>query len=252
MLERFTVDMVADHVATQMLEGDPSPKLAHRFFRKGRRDGRHAFDHLSIRMLVRDAVNLASSELSEEFVRVRHELESRRQELILQERHFLEQAEPPSEAPSTDPEPVQDPAPATDTGASSDEILVNALRNRYRLRNQAAARQRRDEERQSRDSADQARSAAADAALAARREIATLETRLDQLATEFLQRFETIAHTGQLLWSRYCNGFEQGKERRGSRESDVQAPDDLLEFPVPQSLRPYHEPSRPMAVRPTS
>ncbi len=210
MLERFTIDIVAEQVASLLLEGEPTPKLAHRFFRKGRRDGRRDFAHASLSQLLQEAVSLAGSSLSEEFVSQRRQLRTRIAELEAATHLPAEHAKP--EFPIGDDLEHRVP---DESAVDSDELLRRALEAR-----------RRYQERRSRHDAMVASAERRDAARQALSEVAQLNARQEDLLAEYVQRFESIAYTGRLLWSRYCNGFVQGCTRRGSRGPGVKTPVD--------------------------
>lgn len=233
----FTVDIVAKHVSTQLLEGEPSAGLLNRFFRKGRRDGRRALPHGSVAKLLGDAVGLAGSSLCEELTRQEAEAlqrmaqlraaQSAYQQLLADQAHFDDAL-----AGDAAEEGVGPSSSTGDDWASpeSSRALTQALQSRERLRglrragHLAAAR------------AEGLRSAQ-DAASRADLELPGLQARVEELPEQYLQRFESIRHAGELLWARYCNGFAQGNSRRGSRESGVARPAGPLDFELPSALR---------------
>ena len=236
MLERFTVDVLAEHVATHLLEGEPTPKLAHRFFRKGRRDGKKAYAHASMSKLLTDAVHLAGSTLAEELTSARRDTALRIAECDAAiEKHSMMDASPEVPAPEVDSTaPV-----ATSTGTAnrdSTQLLVDALETRKALRARKEADARTAEARAKQRARASAFYAAEAAATQARGEKSKLERDLVDLPGTYKQRFESIKHTGELLWSRYCNGFVQGEGRRGSRASDVPSPRGRLDFVTPNAL----------------
>lgn len=236
MLERFTVDVLAEHVATQLLEGEPTPKLAHRFFRKGRRDGKKAYDHASMSKLLTDAVHLAGSTLAEELTSARRTATLRIAECEAAiEKHAVLLAAPELPAPEDYSGPPSGESDRTENRDSA-QLLADALETRKALRTRKEADARAAEARAKQQARISALEGAEAAATQARGEMSKLERELVDLPGEYTQRFESIKHTGELLWSRYCNGFVQGEGRRGSRASDVTSPGGRLDFETPNAL----------------
>ncbi|RHW25433.1 hypothetical protein D0Z08_19595 [Nocardioides immobilis] len=245
MLERFTVDVLAEHVATQLLEGEPTPKLVHRFFRKGRRDGKRALDHASVSKLLQDAVQLAASSLVEELVRAQNQTEQRIADLQAEVDAHDELIKPhvPSGS-STFESPGPDTTSETDSGpsavadvADSSQRLLDALAKKKSLK-VARLKEAEAAEVKAREAAKKtALDLAEEKATAARAEIPRLQQHLKSLPAEFSQRFESMKHTGEILWSRYCNGFVLGESKRGSRSSDVETPAGALNFTTPPPLQ---------------
>jgi hypothetical protein len=224
VFERLTVDMVANQLFAQFIEGEPSPRLAYRFFRKGRRDGKRALDPASIATLLRNSVGLAGSRLAEEYVVERRELEARFLGLTRAtdeyERSSQDQRMDPLERIAALPGDTPD-AGQTD-GRRSDRALTHALLERRRLRAIADAQ-----------AAEQIRHEQQHRAFSASAEATQARTLMATLPERYFERFGGVCNTGALLWSRYCNGWEQGEARRGSRLSDVPAPNGSLEFQIP-------------------
>ncbi len=243
MLERFTVDVLAEHVATQLLEGEPTPKLAHRFFRKGRRDGRRAYDHASVSKLLTDAVHLAGSTLVEELTAARRDAKRRIAECEAAiEAHGSMGAAPAAPAPEAESSSGST-QPTSGATLDSAQLLLDALQTRNALRARREADARSADARSKHAARVAALEAAESAAIQAKGDIAKIERELTELPEHFRQRFESIKHTGEMLWSRYCNGFVQGEGRRGSRASDVQAPSGGLDFVTPAALGDQADPA---------
>lgn len=236
MLERFTVDVLAENVATQLIEGEPTPKLAHRFFRKGRRDGKRAYDHASVSKLLTDAVHLAGSTLAENLTSARRAATLRiaECEAAIEKHATMGDAPAPEEAPTEAERP--DPLSSTSDHRDSAHVLTEALAARKNLGARRQTEAIVSEARAKRRARVDALEAAESAATQAREEVGKLRGELSELPEEYKQRFESIKHTGELLWARYCNGFVQGEGRRGSRASDVAMPTGSLRFETPPAL----------------
>jgi hypothetical protein len=215
MLEKFTVDMLAGHVAS-LQKGESTPRMARALYRKGRRDGKRSYDYNSMGGLLLDAVGLASSALCEAFLLERKTVEVRMAELRAVDDPRNE--DDPYLAHSRDVLAADKARAPKDEELSSVGLTV-ALEARQRLHTeQEKAARRRD-------------------AQLARQELAKQDAVMLCVESEYRQRFATITYAGQLLWSRYCNGYELGHSRRGSRDSNVNPPVAALDFPVPVVLR---------------
>jgi hypothetical protein len=232
MLERFTIDVLADEVVSTLLEGEPNARMGYLFFRKGRRDGRRQFSHESVSRLLRTAVAVAGSTLGEEFTERAASMRARIAQLS--QSHINDAAdgrEPVEAVPPAQAESVPEhEALSSGTGslAMSTAVLTEALSTRRRLREEQLRRDR--------EAAAAARAAAAEQA---RLELIELQSKLAELGHIYSQRFESMKETGELFWSRYCNGFTQGQARRGSRSSDLKASSERLDCPDPYFLGAY-------------
>lgn len=236
MLERFTVDIVADKVLTVLLQGEPTPKLAHRFFRKGRRDGKKAFNPDSLRKLIEDVVHLAGSQLAVELTTARRELHNQIAQLHsdIDNYNAMLEANPPSDEPIVDLEPL---GGREDTQKDSSQVLIDALDSRRKLALRRHQEAINDRIRSTAEAKAAALDAAQQAAVSARGQLPKLRRLLVGLPEEYSQRFETIRHTGEMLWSRYCNGFVQGFQGRSNGEADFELPSGRIDFEIPQTLK---------------
>lgn len=245
MFERLTIDVLAEKVSDQLLLGEPDAKLAHRFFRKGRRDGKHAFDGVSVQQLLVDAVGIAGSVLAIEFAGRQEALERQlalAHQALAQHRKALDELQKSEQASETSADAVGDlparvPATVADGVApgSSDELAV-ALVNRRHL---VAEKARKAAEEAARAEHQAAVSQAEQGISDSERAIADLTEALEGLPDVYLERFERILHTARLLWSRYCNGFEQGRYRWFARDREVVFPADSLEIEPPAVFDPF-------------
>lgn len=242
MLHLFTVDLIADEVSRELLGGTPSRRLLHRFFRKGRRDGKRAHDPATVALLIRESVNLAAAGLCADYVAHRDELV--RELVHLEVVAARSPQPPPMEAPSaSDPKDFLPAAtdlnlPHAGSGhpGDGDAILRAALVRRRMLRAERK-KVRLEIELEARNAA------ALEASQRAVHQVEeAIELRVEKMGAahrmraQFVERFNAIAFGGSLLWARYCNGFEQGHTGRRSRGSVVQPPREPLGFDVPDVL----------------
>ncbi len=222
MFERLTIDVVADAITDQVMTGVPRAKLAHKFFRKGRRDGRRQLDPTSISTIDRMAVRTAMSRLHEAYLRQKAELERRRatlQQQIAEGDSVLGESLPATAAPGVSN------VGSTDSVAESLGQAVKVLEAK-RSASRAAAASEALRERQSK---------ANEEAAAARIELEGVQSDLDNLVTLYDQQRRTCLEIGGFLWARYVSGYEYGQTRRWRkatrRDVDPEIHFDIEGFP---------------------
>jgi hypothetical protein len=219
MLERFTIDIIAEEVATRLVSGDPTAKLSHRFFRKGRRDGKKDLAPDGVARLLQEAVALAGSGLAEDYVARRERIGVRIAEL-----------DAVMTLGSSDIEvPEHGAAEIWPGGGGPEAVTVGAdTSTSARLQVALVARRRLSTANERKRKALEAERATV--------ETARLRTELEELTAVFAQQFESAEHAGQMLWARFCNGFSQGLRHRGSRGAKTKLPQQPLSFDPPQAL----------------
>lgn len=219
MWEKWTVDIIAERIPDQLLEARPTAKLAHRFFRKGRRDGRRSYPHESVNRLITDAVSVAGSKIAEAYLAERARLQEQLTAAEEQERAARTelQRQPTTSAPNQD----TDRAPAEDQGGALAVALASRRRASMVRAQQLAAEERRRQE-----------AAAAQAV----QERGAVAARLENVRDPYLQKWVSVQATGQLLWTRYCNGYATGAARREAPDDETMPPTTAIEFTPPAVL----------------
>lgn len=232
MLERFTVDALAGDLERQIQHAGPEPRFARRFFRRGKKDGRRELAFAPQLSFLTRAVQIATGKLAEAFVEERdallQQLDALRAEAASSEDtpsgregrgdwHSTGSETPSEQSQERRPIGRSDPARKPD--------LKSALET---LREQRRA-------------AERAAEIAADAAERDRRravsaQIAVLNTKVERLAQDCLVSVYTAHKAGQLIWSRYCTGYEAGSRGRGAPDDDGARPTTDVTFPVPEVL----------------
>jgi hypothetical protein len=217
VFERRTIDILAERVHSELLIGHVSAKLVYRFFRKGRRDGQKALGFDAVQALVRDAVGLAGHQIAEDYLRARRTIEIRRAELnqVVTALGYLEHP---------------DLEPADDDKAQ--KTVPPVPQNRE----EALAGWRGTKERRVAEQRLAAKRAVQAQVWGAKLEVARLEADLVEQRDEAMRRCELARHGAAMLWDRYCNGFEQGIKRRGSRPPMRFQPTPELHVVLPLSL----------------
>jgi len=221
MFERFTVDAVAAEISRQVKGASPSPKVVHKFFRKGRRDGKKQLPHLTMESFVTEAVEIATSKLAEEFLQARQSLTNQLSRLKAERTQAEADLGQTSSAAEDSAEGVN-PGAASGAGADLDASL-QAHKAARKAKEQAA----KDAERKTKEHE------LADT----KQEQAVLETDLAELPSRYQQLVESAHHTGQLFWARYCNGYVVGLASRGAPDDENDSPSEELEFDTPEVLR---------------
>lgn len=224
MWEKLTVDVIVDEVDLRLLDGDRKSKLSYRFFRKGRRDGKRDIDPSSVGELVRKAVSLGGSTLTEAFLCEHRGITGKIAERRVLTRSPLVRAS--AGAVAAIEEGAQGPG---NPGVRGRPQPTPAHDLQFALAQRRCAREahdRQDHERAILEAHSSAHQASAD--------IAQLQTHLQVLDAEYLQRFYSVAHTGQILWYRYVNGYAQGHTHRRGR---FQPPSEGLLFDEPPLLQ---------------
>lgn len=232
MLERFTVDSVAAEIENQIKQARPVPKLARRFYKKGRRDGRRLVPDVSMRRFTTEAVALASSKIAEEYLDVNAQIEAKINtakgvKKQMQVRQDTKQAgsssggtgavdDVPAGAASSGPAVIGNPA---DLDAAIEGLKAGrAAADAARVRAEQEATVKALEE--------------------AERDISQGQNDLESAKDRYRQLVESCLSTGRLLWSRYCIGYSMGKSRRGDPHADNPEPELNIELHVPAVLAP--------------
>lgn len=246
MFGRFTVEVIGHEVADQLFKANPSRRLMHRLFRKGRRDGKKVHDHKSVAALVSYAVDLATSRLCEEYVSRRdaaaRDLTQLRADLrkaeadvqALREREALLKDFNTSDGDDATSDLVHD---SVLHDSDTDALLRSALIRRRELRSRKRNIARRLNLKENLEELQTELLTAQASVLAAEDAITANVDAAQPLRDQYRERSWAVAQAGGLLWSRYCNGFDQGYTRRRSRGSSVRPPLAQMAFELPPLLR---------------
>lgn len=252
MIERFTLDSLAAAILTQLKRATPDPKLARRFFKAGKRDGRRERSAEPTCAFLREGVEVAVSKVCEEFLAARRSL----QEQLAAAQHTAEGDPGAVEQLPSSPEPQAVEKSSVESAGSSrtksaqplplgarDADLEGSIGALRRAREAQEAQRIRAEAEQRRRAAEQAAAG-----------VATLKTQLSELTEQFAQQVESCHRTGKFLWARYCSGYEVGSARRGSPDDSDGVSVPAIEFSEPDVLTEVTEmasaPSLPPAPSP--
>jgi len=217
--KKWPLDRLADEIQSSLKQALPSAAITEAFYEEGVRHGKKRIPEEGIQELIKNAVEVATNKLAEEFLDARRQatnhitgLEGRIATLESVVAAALSQT-------GTTPRPTA-PSP---TGDPELEKAADLLRAR---------------------NAEKAAAAAA-AELAARKEQLELARQqlleskqdLEELPTRYRQLVETCQETGEFLWNRYLNGYDIGAARRGNQDGPPNDPTREIEFDYPEALR---------------
>lgn len=242
MLERFTVDVLADHIDGRLEAAQPSARLSRRFFRTGRKDGRQQLSPASTADFLTDAVDLACSRLAEAYL---NEVRAINDGVnALRSRIDVAAGAGPTAAKSDvgagEGQVGAEAAAGTSAAAAEPEpsgISHEAITAGHSLERSFAVLRERREERQVAER-DRLRQGVDDQTQRSRAEILTLDRKRPDLLAVYRQRASSTHAAAALLWSRYCGGYEVGRSKRSSPDDEHSGPKSLITFEMPQVLEP--------------
>lgn len=226
MIERWTIDVIADEIEKGLRDATPSPRLLRRCYRHGYRHGRKAIPAGTARALFTGAVDVAGSAIAQEYVSMRDEL---RAEQAKAAGRLAALTATVDGQRTPDIQTASSPTPASPGLPTS---LEDALVTHEKRRAQAALlahQQKLDELGQ------QVREAQANQDL--------LVQQAQEAPGRYLQRLESCHDAGRLLWARYCQGFVKGASKRGNPDDEDEISDPDLHFTVPSALTPVQRSS---------
>jgi hypothetical protein len=229
MIERWTIDVIADEIQKGLRDATPSPRLLRRCYRHGYRHGRKAIPAGTARAMITGAVDVAGSAIAQEYVGTRDDLRAQQAQAagrLSALAATIQGQHPP------DTQTAARPTPASPGSPTSLEDALVTLEKRRAQAVLVAHQQKVDELGQ------QLREAQAAHDL--------LVQQAQEAPGRFLQRLESCHDAGRLLWARYCQGFVKGASKRGNPDDEDEMSDPTLSFNIPSALIPA--PSLPTAA----
>lgn len=227
MIERWTIDSVAEEIESQFQGADPRAKLLRRFFREGKRQGKRGISWKPMKAFLENAVELATSKLAEDFVDEERGAEvalagmRARQKMLEDDVAETDEDDDSAGADSTRS------AKKTKPTAGSGPDLVAAL---GRLKAERAAR----EAAAKAATRDAKRTAAEDELDHVGEQIDVAAEEIEELDDKYRQLVDSCHETGELMWARYCSGYLLGASKRGELASPEPEPE--IEFDYPDVL----------------
>lgn len=212
-----SIDQLSEELHS-LSQGEPRTPVLKRFFKDGKRDGRRKRRPESVRQFLIDAVELATSQISEGYLDQERTLLMRLESLEA-ERQALEDSPPPSPLHS-------EIDPNNDGTQSPDYPLAHSVRRLEEKRRAAADQKAAREALERAERADQVG-----------QDIAQTRRESELLLESFQQEVESAHHAGELLWDRYCSGYERGLSRRRQADDLEAGPAPDISFPMPFALR---------------
>jgi len=215
MLSSRSIDTLAEAIADQIEPGQLTSVLLRRFFRAGRRVGRKRRPAESYAKFVEDGVDRAVAAHMERFVerrtmltievgRVDAEISVAREEIS----ERTERLERSTASPPMAPDPLDDP-----TGRVHALALKRHFESLDRERRALAESERR--------------------VLELTQNRASVDGELVELGHAFSERINGSYRAGQMVWDRFCMGFEAGRNSRGRPDFEGDSPLRDLDFRRP-------------------
>lgn len=225
MLERWTIDSVADEIVSQFKGADPTPKLLRRFYNEGKRHGRKGLSPEPMRDFLVNAVELAASKITQEFLEAEQQVDASR--AAMEARQTMLSEDLSTSARAT--------APEVDAGSSGSGLgtkvagpdLGGSLERLKAKRAAADAERRRQAQEQSERELQGMKA-----------EALITKQKLDDLPDHYRQMVESCHETGELMWTRYVQGYSYGESKRGAPDTDDGGPGPEIEFEYPAALAP--------------
>ncbi|MCB0973111.1 MAG: hypothetical protein KDB86_00975 [Actinobacteria bacterium] len=241
MIERWTIDVVADAVLASFKTAEPDKKLLRRFYCAGRQQGKLALPTTAMNDLLANAVAVAASKIAEEFLDEEHEAKKTLAEKRASEQLIaaeIQSIPDGTEAPLDDSEPSRPAAddqappessgggPPTDVRADADlEDSLTRLRAKRALDHARKINAQRQSRRASLISQNEQLS----------RDIAVSELELARTPEKFRQLVDSCHKTGELMWARFVLGYNRSAARwDGSGEAPT--PSSQIRFQYPEAL----------------
>lgn len=214
MFGNNSVDALATVILTDIKNGIADQNMLKRFYRRGKRDARR-LGYEPSREFVIHAVALANSKICEEYVAEREKALDVRASLVGK----IEQIQGVIEQMGPDIKPVGLTKTST---LDKDGSTPGSLARLAEIREQQRVQKAYDE-----------RQAAVSHLADVTRQLKTADDGLISLPSQFEQSATSCREVGNLLWARYCMGFERGKRRRVAPDSSLDGPPSELAFEVP-------------------
>lgn len=236
MIERWTIDSIADEIESQFKGADPRKKLLRRFYNEGRRHGRKGMSPAPMRNFLANAVEIATSKITEDFLEAEQQAEAAR--AAMQARKTMieddlgedDSASGGGGSSAGLGEEVGGAGLAADVGGPDLKGSMARLKAKRAARDaEAEAAKRRGERAQMEQELD-----------GIGEQLALADQKLEDLPEQYRQMIESCHETGELMWTRYVLGYNLGVTKRGASDGDGGAldPGPDIEFEYPDALDP--------------
>lgn len=242
MIERWTIDSIADEIESQFKGADPQKKLLRRFYNEGRRHGRKGMSAAPMRNFLANAVEVATSKITEDFLEAEQQAEAAR--AAMQARKTMIEDDlgedggtsSGSSSAGSDEEAGGAGLAAEVGGPDLKGSLARLKAKRAAREAEAEAAKRRGEREQMEQELD-----------GIGEQLALADQKLEDLPDQYRQMIESCHETGELMWTRYVLGYNLGESKRGVPDNDDDGPDPDIEFEYPDALDPDQDDPTPGA-----
>jgi len=227
MFKSRSLDRVTEDLEDSIQEGESSNEVSKAFWRAGLRCGKKGMSSDPIEVLIRSAVSAATTRVIEDFLKVRTEKSASRLGLEDRLRNLEDRGDeyplitlPTLGAPSSEGfEPINVVTLSAPTRNDSKQLSAAATHlGKKRFNDQ---KQRELEQRRQVDEKGLADAVAAQATReqylsllqSLREQVITLDREMSELPGIYDQKFVRVRDHGNVIWSRFCDGFDTGKSR---------------------------------------
>lgn len=232
MIERWTIDTIADEIESQFKGADPQKKLLRRFYNEGKHHGRKGMSPEPMANFLANAVEVATSKIAQDFLKAEQQLAAARASMQARKTMIEEdlgEHDGPPDGGSTVGAGGLGGGAGLGAHIGGPDLKGSFARLQAKRAAQVAAtdaakrRGERDQMEQELDGIDQ--------------QLALADQQLDDLPDEYRQMVESCHETGELMWTRYVLGYNLGDSKRGVSDNDNGADLDI-EFEYPDVLDP--------------
>jgi len=232
MIERWTIDSIADEIESQFKGADPQKKLLRRFYNEGKRHGRKGMPAKPMANFLANAVEVATSKITQDFLEAEQQVEASlaamnaRQEMLKEDLGEDGGAGAGTEAGAD--------ATGGGSGLGADVGGPDLTGSLARLKAARASREKAAEDARRRGEQEQM----AEELEGLGQQLALADQQLEGLSEQYRQMIESCHETGELMWTRYVLGYNLGTAKRGAPDGDDDGPDPDIEFEYPDALDP--------------
>lgn len=233
MIERWTIDSIADEIESQFKGADPEKKLLRRFYNEGKRHGRKGMSPKPMANFLANAVEVATSKITQDFLEAEQQAEAARAAMNARKVMITEdlgEGDDSSSGGGSSGSVGDGEGSGLGAEVGGPDLkgsLARLKAKRAAAEAEAEAAKRRGEREQMEQELD-----------GLGEQLALADQKLDDLPEQYRQMIESCHETGELMWTRYVLGYNLGQSKRGVPDSDDDGPDPDIEFEYPDALDP--------------
>lgn len=264
MIEKWTIDSLADEIEPQFMHADPHRKLVRRFFTEGKRHGRKGMPSERTRRFLERAIAVAAERIAQEYIETKVPLEMRvagigaRIESLQARCNRLTEldaedgrphdggdaghgGEPDAPAPTSpgDPTSALEVAEAARRGTLRRAAPVPDMSSALDRAREARARRTAEREREEVEERRKLRAVERDRIETEIRdlhvELGVTVRQIEELPRPYVQRVASCHAAGEVMWARFRSGH-RARSRPTDGNGDIEEPAAELEVRWPPAL----------------